>query len=142
MSCYICSDKTFASVANELKVLIYGSTAASSVIKYSLDIPHDANMDESDRMIDEFILGIYEENINAVNTRYDETNEPDPLDLDHFQRLGTLSLIKQLHHIRYQCDEDQEKSKWFEYLGKLITNLGSLYISNLPEYQKAPWGID
>jgi len=145
MSCFICSEKHFVSIANALKNALYGNTETSYAIEKALEIKRkDLLFEQMDEKVESFVAELNAENFRAYNSRYNENNEIESIDFksSDYARLNELNLIKQLKCLYYQCAEDQEKSESFNKLEKLINNLQSEYIGNIPEYKELPWGID
>ena len=145
MSCFICSEKHFVSIANALKNALYGNTETSYAIEKALEIKRkDLLFEQMDEKVESFVAELNAENFRAYNSRYNENNEIESIDFksSDYARLNELNLIKQLKCLYYQCSEDQEKSESFHKLEKLINDLQSLYIGNLPEYESLPWEIN
>jgi hypothetical protein len=147
MSCFICSEKHFVSIANALKTRLYGNTETRLTISYALGINHHKlSFDQLDSIVESFITELNAENFKAYSLRYngDEDIEIDPVNFQSFDfvPLNNLNLIKQLRCLHYQCDGDQDKSQAFNKLEKLINNLQSEFIGNLPEYGALPWEIN
>lgn len=147
MSCFICSEKHFVSIANALKNALYGNDERSSAIRYAIGINHHSlTFDQLDEIVESLLSELNSDNFKAYSSLYngDEDIEIDPINFksSDFVQLNNLNLIKQLQCLHYQCDGDQEKSQSFSKLEKLINDLQTIYISHVPGYDELPWEIN
>ena len=144
MSCFICSEKHFVSIAQTLKLTLYGNTMEKHAIEQSLEIKcKDLLFEQIDEKVESFISDLNEDNFRAYNFRHSEQIETEPIDFSSDSvKLNQLNLIKQLCCLHCQCLENQEISPACYKLEKLINALQHLYISKLPAYNELPWEIN
>lgn len=96
--------------------------------------------DEGYLDLDQVGTALMDLNRQAVDYRYDETNQVQVYKHEDLKS-SDLQVLKSLHCLMYQCSEgDIDKKPLYKFLVQLDRLLMSKVINELPEYNKAVWG--
>ena len=135
MSAYICNDETISVVADIIAKSMY--EPHTSYVFAQKDYSQEPHLQKA---IGQDLLEL---NYLAVNARYG--NEAGTAHAFRYKpiEVSPIQQIKALQCFIYQCSEDKaDKTVLFEDLTKLEEHLVFKFLSELPEYKKATWGIE
>lgn len=166
MSSFICSPKTFNSLELSIKQLAYGSEFS---FPYSLNnsfpalYNRSAAMDAKDAEISGVLDTMRELNVLCVSLQYKHHYEGklDAEIKDQYNYLMTnknsakslskVAIFKNINCVIYQIETDHlkelrdltaEENKALLFMKELSISLAIDIVCDLPEYDKAPYGID
>ncbi len=105
------------------------------------------NFHDSCERLDEIGQLLWNENVQSVNFRYNETSEAPPFTYisaySHSKLLPAISASKQAQCVAYQsCEHDGwEKSEAKEICDAIESHALHEFLRTCPEYNEAPWGL-
>jgi len=144
MSVFIIEPKTIENICRTLESGDYFTNGSKnmlySYLEYGYFFP-DENGNDTNR-IRSLLKKLYEINIISWNERYNE-NEPletNIIDFNKGKPTNIYQLLKSLECLRYQIEgEILEQDSRVQDLDRLIEQITSKIINNLPEYENAKW---
>ena len=141
MSCFIHNIEVYQKINKKLILLFLDPNYKCCIFLRTFNLPYNSSIETIGETINDFVNGIYKQNIKAYNSRYNEKNRFEKINFKscNFINISDIQLIKYLRSVLYQCSESQKKSKYFIQLKKLIDNLQYTFIGMLDCYDKASW---
>lgn len=143
MSAFLMEKEFFNRLASEL--FSHASLQHSKLnwaIKHHLDL-RGQEYNHIEMKIRNFVIDCYELNVAAVNSRYQENSQPEPIVMTEASGLPKWSdeqLFKHLECLSYQCAEDvSEMSTTYEKLEKLIGAIARAIVGYSSKYEQAKW---
>ena len=144
MSSYIVSERTINAIAT---FVYYGkeseSNAGNNSKNYTKSVMEKYGYNIwIEEGADKLVNDLYEMNLKAVDYRYSETNPREKISFKvEIQPL--MQVLKCMRCLRYEASEGNiPKTKAYRFLDELINKTQAWYIDNLPEYDKAEWGLE
>lgn len=131
MSTMLIDDQKFRRVYGSLNLV----ERAGSCLAEVWDFPVGWE-DSIDTALRSFVQALRTANIKAYNERYQENEPVRILSFGPKPPFNSIDLIKALHCIRYNID-DQNVKGCAKRLERLINYLMETYIRELPEYQQS-----
>lgn len=141
----VLDNKEYISIANGLaRVAKHNMGDAQEGLEHVFDYKGRLDNDDYVKCIKQFILDIRKSNLISYHVRY---NDPlISLNDDIFENSNIIalsyrgnicSLVKSLHCVRYQLEEELPVNKT---LDNLINRFQGSIVMSLPEYESAEWG--
>ena len=142
MSAHQVEDNVYASVEATLNVWLAGSTQEGQNAALALGIKYRTMSEEAiEKQVAEFVDALHEQNQRSVNYRYSEDTPIMKRPQVRGQWLNALQMYRTLETIDYQCCETPgyRDLAITKKLTNLTSNMASLVISRMPEYDAAAW---
>jgi hypothetical protein len=115
-----------------MSAFVVSPSVIDKVVGYMYDGQHQDQLTE-------FGKALYAMNVNAVNQRYEENNEPP--EYEYRQRnCNRHETLKAMHCLHYQCSEGNvPEMALYKELEAAIGRLADDIATDAPEYDAAPW---
>jgi hypothetical protein len=126
-----------------MSAFVVNPSVIDKVVGYMYDGQHSERQKDWGRYLQdqltEFGKALYAMNVNAVNQRYEENNEPP--EYEYRQRnCNRHETLKAMHCLRYQCTEGNVPDcALYAELTNAIHSLADDIACDSPEWDAAPW---
>jgi hypothetical protein len=125
-----------------MSAFVVNPSVIDKVVGYMYDGQHDEHVRGRNYTSDEFNefgRALYAMNVNAVNQRYEDNNEPPTY--NYRRRNPTRhETLKAMHCLRYQCSEGNvPECALYAKLTEAIHSLADDIVTDSPEWDAAPW---